>query len=178
VLEEALADYDGTLVVISHDRYFLDAVCTRILHVAGPAGDGRVEIHAGNYSDWKAREKELARAASEKAREKEKTPAKATARAAAPPPADPDVEKRARIEEREQKKQADRDRQKKERRFAELEKLIADGEGRLETLRAQLAADHAGDWQRLNGLVAEEQQLAAKVGSLYGEWEQLGQELM
>src|SRR5262249_48854700 len=33
VLEEALAGFDGTLLVVSHDRFFLDRVCGRILHV-------------------------------------------------------------------------------------------------------------------------------------------------
>ena len=47
VLEEALADYEGTLLVISHDRYFLDRVVTKIVHIH----DGRAEEHVGNYTD-------------------------------------------------------------------------------------------------------------------------------
>ena len=52
VLEEALDEYAGTVVVVSHDRYFLDRVVTKIVHIH----DGRAEEHVGNYSDWKARE--------------------------------------------------------------------------------------------------------------------------
>ena len=49
MLEEALAEYEGTLLVISHDRYFLDQVCTRIVHV----DSGRVDQQAGNYcANW------------------------------------------------------------------------------------------------------------------------------
>ena len=51
VLEEALAGYEGTLVVVSHDRYFLDKVCGRLLVFEG---DGLVS-HLGNHSDWRAR---------------------------------------------------------------------------------------------------------------------------
>src|SRR4029077_20782346 len=45
---EALGAYEGTLIAVSHDRYFLDQICTRLFVI-----DGRhVEAHAGNYSDW------------------------------------------------------------------------------------------------------------------------------
>src|SRR5207253_260609 len=53
VLEEALREYDGTVLVVSHDRYFLDRVVTKILHL-DPA-TGRVVAHVGNYTDWKQR---------------------------------------------------------------------------------------------------------------------------
>src|SRR5262249_34554373 len=49
VLETALSDYAGTVLVVSHDRYFLDQIVTKILHI----DNGRCELHAGNYSDWK-----------------------------------------------------------------------------------------------------------------------------
>jgi ATP-binding cassette subfamily F protein 3 len=50
-LEDALQRYEGTLLVISHDRYFLDKVATRLLVIEGD----RVESHLGNYSDWRHR---------------------------------------------------------------------------------------------------------------------------
>ena len=56
-LEERLTDYDGTLLVVSHDRYFLDAIVTSTL-VFEP--DGEVRRHAGGYSDWLARNRALA----------------------------------------------------------------------------------------------------------------------
>ncbi len=56
-LEERLEDYDGTLLVVSHDRYFLDAIVTSTL-VFEP--DGHVRRHAGGYSDWLARDRSLA----------------------------------------------------------------------------------------------------------------------
>ena len=40
VLEAALADFEGAVLVISHDRYFLDRVATRIILLAGGAGGG------------------------------------------------------------------------------------------------------------------------------------------
>jgi ATP-binding cassette subfamily F protein uup len=56
-LEERLTDYDGTLLVVSHDRYFLDAIVTSTLVFED---DGQVRRHAGGYSDWLARHRALA----------------------------------------------------------------------------------------------------------------------
>lgn len=50
VLEQALADYPGTLLIVSHDRYFLDRVIDRLLILH----DGTCTSHAGNYSDYQA----------------------------------------------------------------------------------------------------------------------------
>jgi ATP-binding cassette, subfamily F, member 3 len=53
-LEEALEAYEGTIVTISHDRFFLDRVATQILALDG---EGRVEHYHGDYTeyhDWKA----------------------------------------------------------------------------------------------------------------------------
>lgn len=66
MLEGALADFDGTTLTISHDRYFLDRTCTRILELA----DGEVTEYFGGYSDYlaeKERRKEVARLAEEEA---------------------------------------------------------------------------------------------------------------
>ncbi len=49
LLEELLAEYDGTLFLVSHDRAFVDNVVTSCLVFAG---DGRIEEYAGGYSDW------------------------------------------------------------------------------------------------------------------------------
>ena len=56
-LEDRLAEYDGTLLVVSHDRYFLDALVTSTLVFED---DGQVRRHAGGYSDWLERHRALA----------------------------------------------------------------------------------------------------------------------
>src|SRR6266404_1683921 len=48
VLLAALSDYTGTVVFVSHDRYFIDKLATRVFHV----GDGQVEVYPGNYEDY------------------------------------------------------------------------------------------------------------------------------
>ena len=49
VLEDALERYDGTVIVISHDRYFLDRVVDRVWAV----NDGSIKPHLGGYSAWR-----------------------------------------------------------------------------------------------------------------------------
>lgn len=46
VLEEALLDYTGTLLFVSHDRYFIDKIATKVM-ILTPQG---VEVYLGNYS--------------------------------------------------------------------------------------------------------------------------------
>ncbi len=54
-LEQALHDYDGTLLLISHDRYFLDRLVNRVIELK----DGRLKEYEGNYSSYlKKREQE------------------------------------------------------------------------------------------------------------------------
>ena len=48
VLLHALMDYTGTVVFVSHDRYFIDKLATRVFEV----GDGKVEVYPGNYEDY------------------------------------------------------------------------------------------------------------------------------
>jgi len=47
-LEEYLANYDNTVLVVSHDRHFLDTVCTHVVDI----DYGKIEIFSGNYSFW------------------------------------------------------------------------------------------------------------------------------
>jgi ATP-binding cassette subfamily F protein uup len=74
LLQEVIADYEGTVLLVSHDRDFLDRTVTVTL---GLDGSGKVDIVAGGYDDWARR-----RAPKAEAR---KAPAKTEAPAAPPP---------------------------------------------------------------------------------------------
>ena len=52
LLEEILLEFKGTIILVSHDRHFLDKVVTSLLVMKG---DGDIEEQAGSYSDWEAR---------------------------------------------------------------------------------------------------------------------------
>jgi len=156
VLEEALDEYEGTVIVVSHDRYFLDRVVTKIVHVH----DGRAEEHVGNYSDWKQR----SRAERRESKVPEKKP-------------EPKNERNERIEEREKKKTQEREVAKKQKRLQELETKIASAESEISALNEKLAADHGGDWTKLHTLVADKEKIEARLKSWMSEWERLGEEL-
>ena len=53
LLEALLAEYDGTVLLVTHDRSFMDNVISSVLVFTG---DGKIEEHVGGYSDWIARE--------------------------------------------------------------------------------------------------------------------------
>ena len=55
LLEELLADFEGTLILVSHDRAFIDNVVTHILVFEG---EGRIGEYVGGYSDWLAQVKQ------------------------------------------------------------------------------------------------------------------------
>ncbi len=59
VLLEAIASFSGTVVFVSHDRYFIDRLATRVLEVA----EGSVTSHEGNYEDYLRRKEALASSA-------------------------------------------------------------------------------------------------------------------
>ena len=83
VLEQRLVEYQGTLIVVSHDREFLDNVVTSILVFEA---DGSIQEYVGGYSDWVRRHRELAakddpnkarqRAEKDAAREQRRKPTK------------------------------------------------------------------------------------------------------
>lgn len=50
-VEEALNEYDGTVITVTHDRYFLDTVCTKVVEIK----DGSAKEFAGTYSEMKGR---------------------------------------------------------------------------------------------------------------------------
>ena len=77
LLQEVIADYDGTVLIVSHDRDFLDRTVTLTL---GLDGSGKVDIIAGGYADWEAKRDR---------RDKPDSRKKADKPTAAPPPPPP-----------------------------------------------------------------------------------------
>tara|TARA_R110001592_G_scaffold14937_1_gene65987 strand:- start:230 stop:1000 length:771 start_codon:yes stop_codon:yes gene_type:complete len=82
LLEERLMEYQGTLLLVSHDRAFLDNVVTQLLVFEG---DGHIDEQTGGYSDWEARHlaKQAATKASQKAGKQQKQSLKSTPKTAA-----------------------------------------------------------------------------------------------
>ncbi len=162
ILEEALVGFEGTVILVSHDRRFLENVTTRIVHVR----DGRAEVYPGGFKDY------------ERASRKE-TKGKAVAAIGAPVPAGgarskPDPAPRQKYEE---KRQAAGAIEKKKRRVRELEAAIATGEKDLDALRGKIKEGPGQDWEKLAKMAHEEQALTKKVDSMLLEWARLSEEV-
>ena len=152
-LEHALDGFEGTLVVISHDRYFIDRICRRLLVFTA---DG-LEAHLGNYTSWREHRAAEIREA----------------------PRAPPAEMRASPTEAMRSAKKDRERQQRrlERLVASLEEEIARIEGELAALRATLAGDHGGNWQKLHELLDKEHGLDALLGKRMADWEKASADL-
>lgn len=77
LLEDLLVNYDGTLLLVSHDRSFLDNVVTSILVLDG---SGHVEHSIGGYEDWLARQKPVVEMPADTAPKKQKPVPKTTSK--------------------------------------------------------------------------------------------------
>ncbi|MEZ5825226.1 MAG: ATP-binding cassette domain-containing protein [Geminicoccaceae bacterium] len=111
ILEEMLAEYRGTVLIVSHDRAFLDAVVTSTVVFDGR---GRIEEFAGGYSDWLAQRP----AATEPVQARKPAPSRTEKEGLVPP--------RARID-----RELERELKRLPGRIEALAAKIADGEKRL-----------------------------------------------
>ena len=162
VLEEALVAYPGTVICISHDRYFLDRVATKILYLH----DGLGTLHSGNYTELHDR------LAARDAPPKIVAPPKKTVAAVVPA-----NRETGNAMSREKNKAKSRDADKKKRRLAELEKSIATEEADVEKITTELTNASAGDWQKLHDLVADKEKLEERLFRHMTEWEKLSADL-
>ena len=169
VLERALARYDGTLIVVSHDRAFLDQAVKKILWVEG----GTVRIFEGNYSAARRKLRSTSEEAAESvnAAEPAREPVEKPSAEAEPPPP-----KRGAVSREDSRRRRSR-RQKARNRLKQVEDDIAQFEERSKELQEALAKDPGGDWEKLNLLANEEQELRGRLERRYAEWERLTAEL-
>lgn len=153
IMEDALAAFGGTALVVSHDRYFLDKVVTRILEME----DGHLTEYLGNYSYYKEKKKDLA--AFEEDRNgmpsKEEAPVKKEApKETAPPPA-PKEELTAR-------EKADLD--KIEMEIGRLEATLSMYETQM-----NMAPEEAGD------IAKQYEEAQKKLETLYEKWDHIAE---
>jgi ATP-binding cassette subfamily F protein 3 len=150
VLLEALSTFTGTVVFVSHDRYFIDKVATRVFEIEG----GQVTVYPGNYEDYLWRK---AGGASPVVAET----AKADNTAAAPAAVKP------------QKKMNPIKLQKLQERVAEIEKALA----RVEAEAAELAGMIGKKPSDASRLAVDLGGMRARIAELETEWEVAASEL-
>jgi len=153
-LENGLANYTGTLVVVSHDRTLIDRLATRLLVVQ----DGKVESFAGNFSEWRQRQLEKSSAAETKTDKNE------------------DERKKKNLNEREQKKAQERKQRRDQRALQKIEEEIAVYECTIEAFHQRFAALDPADFEEAQKLQKEYDALKATVERLYEEWAAMAEE--
>ena len=157
VLLEALSKYTGTVVFVSHDRYFIDKLATRVFEVGG----GEVEVYPGNYEDYMWRKQGGAEALQTSIVASQATPQPTNGNQA---PAAPNDGKAKRLNPIKRKQMEDR--------LGEVEQEISDLETAIAGCETALQAFvSAEETQRAT------QELAAHKAALQArlaEWEELG----
>jgi len=148
VLLEALEAYPGTVVIVSHDRHFIDELATRTAAVGG----GTVRLYWGNYEDYlRAREAEEAGVGEPAARPQVK---------AAPAP------------KRVNEAKPGRSKRDDKREIERLEETIADMETAIASLEGRMAVPGFYDDRKgAEEVVSTHQSLKEQLGKLYQEWE-------
>jgi ATP-binding cassette subfamily F protein 3 len=189
VLLEALEDYGGTLILVSHDRYFVEKLATKIIEI----GHGQAAVYPGTYTEFlwskKAREDAAAAPASkpvEKRSDAKPTPGASPQKApgSRPPAPGKAPEKAPAVNaqaDREDRKRVEAERKKKQREQESLRKRIADLEARISTSEAEVkqleaAMSEAGFYQdsaRSKPVIDRHQALMWEVGDLMAQWEAL-----
>jgi ATP-binding cassette subfamily F protein uup len=153
VLEEAVLAFAGAVIVVSHDRWFLDRIATRVVHLDG----------AGQHRVWNG---ELSFLLERMAEERRQAEAQRTARRDAPSP---------KVEDRPAPVKSKRLSNWEERELAELPEKIEAVEGELAALDVRLAdpSVYSGDPSLAKSLTAERAGLQEKVDALLVRWEEL-----
>jgi ATP-binding cassette subfamily F protein 3 len=185
VLLDALEDFGGTLIFVSHDRYFVDKLATRVVDI----GHGQALLYPGNYEEflWSRRQRTppaLLEQTSRSAPAVKPLPAPASAGVATQAPAKPQSKAEAQVTYAERKRQeAEARRDKKaadarRRRIDELEARIADRERAIKEIEATMAAPgFYEDHETAKPVIDRHQALMWEVGDLMNQWEALQTEL-
>src|SRR2546421_2467657 len=152
MLEEALADFDGTVLVVSHDRYFLDRICDQVVAFE----EGGLFVQPGNYSYYLEKKKERDTAA----------------RAAWPIAAQTAGSK---VETKSKPNRPAKLTFKEQRELEGMEAAILAAERRAHELEATLNDPefHAARSREAHGLIAELEAARLEVTRLYDRWHEL-----
>ncbi len=155
ILEDAINDYEGTVLYVSHDRYFINRTAHRILELSGQTLTG----YLGNYDYYMEKKTENKAADAGGISVVSDTPVISTAKA------DWQAKKAAQARQR----KLENDLKKAEARIAELEQKIAD----IDTLMS--SDEVCRNSAKLGELSAEQEKIKEELDTLYEEWERLSE---
>lgn len=153
ILEEYIENFNGPIMVVSHDRYFLDKIANKIFSFEG---NGEVLEHTGNYSDFINFKKNLSTENTENLETKKKTVDK---------PMDKNLEKTNKTLKFSYKEQ---------REYEEIESLIASIEEKLESIQSDIA-NNSTNYSKLQELLKLESETEELLNEKMERWEYLSE---
>jgi len=177
VLLDALVDYGGTLIFVSHDRYFVERLATRIIEIGG----GKAESFPGTYQEflWRKEHGGQVEQVKQVGRVKQVAQVKQVGQVGQikpVPSSQPKGDHEARKREQSGQRKKERDRKAREARVADLETRIAALETSIKNLEARMSAPgFYEDRQASESAAAEHQSLMWQVGELMQQWEMLAE---
>jgi ATP-binding cassette subfamily F protein uup len=160
VLEEALLDFPGCVLLVSHDRYFLDRVCDRIISFEG---DGQVHVNEGNYSYYLEKNKDRLNAQRSAARLAAQNPGAASPHASAGAP-------QPKAKARKLSWKEERELEGMEATILTAEEALADFESKLNDPDFHLHSAHQVS-ETASGMEAQR----VRIEQLYARWEALNE---
>ena len=173
-LLDALKAYQGTILFVAHDRYFMDALATRVAAI----GDGEAVLYWGNYSDYLERQELRMRS-----QRQESADPGAPARTKAPPSGSRGRNRRGRtgaaaISRREPGSPGKNRVRRLRHAWREAFEAVADAEAAVESLEARMAAPgFFNDREGSSRVAATHRELVARLPALYQELERLDAEV-
>lgn len=156
ILESYIDEFPGAVITVSHDRYFLDRIATRIFAFER---DGQIIKYAGNYSDYREyiTNKESSEEAEQKRNENKK-----------------DANPQDKNEKYQQKERPLKFTFKEQKEFEEIDEVIAKQESDLEKLKIEI--DQASsDFERLQDLLTKQQKLEEQLEYSIERWTYLNE---
>lgn len=154
ILEDYLQSYDGIIITVSHDRYFLDRIANRIFSFEG---NGCIRRYEGNYSDYC------------RVCEQEGRPVYAGAQIGSQPDTVRDEEKTVTRDTWKKKEQKLRFTYKEQKEYETIDAEIAELEAKQAELEAEMEKQ-ATDYGRLSELTRQKDEVAAKLEEKMDRW--------
>jgi ATP-binding cassette subfamily F protein 3 len=166
VLQQALLEYEGTYIIVSHDRAFLDPLVTKVLEVS----TGNIRTFLGNVSDYLQKKKSEAEGIKKPSLSQKSSPHVKSQ------PAVPDKE-RKRIEA-EQRQQLSKKLKPKKQKLEQIEAAIANLEHRKSEIEELMAhPDFYKDGENVKKISHEYKELQSSLQDSYFKWNEVSEEI-